>query len=647
MNSSAILQNCLRLFIALMLMLPAGSAIAQDKPALQWELVNSFRFIKDRDSMDQLRTVYDGLKEKTARALERKLQSLSDEAVEARRADARKKFDCDHTDSAAELEQCFEPHAGWFETLARNNYAKTCWDAKSKSFRNEGDCANYIYPKSHLVRVWIDKPELLGAAVPEWFIDDKPLSQFEPCAAKHGKSVCVEFPVPYNLQQPATINVTARFSDGTPTLGPLPVKVVDKLIVGLGDSYASGEGNPDIPARFTLQHRDPDFFQKFLSGFPKHIKDVFKQTNAPQKDNNEVSWLDERCHRSMYSYQFQTALRLALTYPQEAITYVSYSCSGAITDDIISREQKSKEGGGHLHPQLESLRDVLANGTGAPREIDYLLLSTGGNDIGFARFVAYVVTTGLAQRLAASGIDEQKVKEHPIKIVNTLMGDANQKGNYFKLRDAFMDKASGIRIKDCGDNQPCAKRILLTAYPDIFSDETAKQCEANRGEFDLPFGEDTDRKERVDQVRKNIFAPLNTLQLNRVSAELGWTVVTDHLAQYSTHGFCAQDTKSTSETAEKFRMPTCSSRAKCKKGEWTSFLPRQYGAYEKRQRWVRLPVDAKLTTDQVHVFLKKFRIDLGAEDDRSNIMHPTSEGLATNADANFAMIEKLEGKPNH
>jgi hypothetical protein len=44
--------------------------------------------------------------------------------------------------------------------------------------------------------------------------------------------------------------------------------------------------------------------------------------------------------------------------------------------------------------------------------------------------------------------------------------------------------------------------------------------------------------------------------------------------------------------------------------------------------------------------VKKFRLDLFLEDDRSNIMHPTAEGLTKTADANFKEIQKLEGKAN-
>lgn len=104
--------------------------------------------------------------------------------------------------------------------------------------------------------------------------------------------------------------------------------------------------------------------------------------------------------------------------------------------------------------------------------------------------------------------------------------------------------------------------------------------------------------------------------------------------------FWAFNKDSTSKTGEKFLMPVLVDH----KGD--SFEPYEYRAYETRQRWMRLPVDAKLSTNQLHIVLKRIKIDFALEDDRSNIMHPTAEGLTMTADLNVVEIRKLEGKHN-
>jgi hypothetical protein len=79
-------------------------------------------------------------------------------------------------------------------------------------------------------------------------------------------------------------------------------------------------------------------------------------------------------------------------------------------------------------------------------------------------------------------------------------------------------------------------------------------------------------------------------------------------------------------------------------GAWTPFDPPQYRPYTSRRRWVRLPMDAKLTTDQMHLILHRFNLDLFLEDDRAMIMHPTAEGHAATADENFKEIQKIASR---
>jgi hypothetical protein len=628
------------------LLLSTAPAAAQDAPKIQWELVNPFRFISDRDSVDELRRVYDGLpqQEQTAFGLERALQQLSEKEVSDFRAAERERLKCDAKPSEKERNRCIEgtkkPYLGWFARLAADNYRKTCWDAERQQFRDEGGCKDYVSPKTHRVRVWLTDTQTSGGRVPQqWLVDNQPPPKVDNCAAKYQKNFCAEFELADDISQPKARTLAVRFSDGSLMTAPDKMLVRDVLVVGLGDSYAAGEGNPDIPAQFTQGNADPDFLLAF-----KYFLTNFKLRMAPRKDNGaEVGWLDRRCHRSMYSYQFKTALQLALADPRRAVTYVSYSCSGATTDEIFKERQKPNEGEGRVTQQLESLRRLLGGGASKPREIDYLLLSTGGNDIGFGKFVAYVVTSGWARGLIAHGVDEKKLRENREKIREKLLsGKGQDVGNYPELHAALLDEAQGVRIKDCRANRPCP-RVLLTPYPDIFNDENGTLCKAERQEFDIPFKPDHTRAERLEWVKQYIFTPLREVQTDPLITSqtgLGWTLVESQLGEYLRHGFCARNAQSTSPTGEQFVMPTR------EHGKWGPFDPRDYRSYETRQRWIRLPVDSKLTTDQVHVILKKFSLDIFLEDDRSNIMHPTAEALAKTADANFKVIQRLEGKAN-
>jgi hypothetical protein len=607
-----------------MVLVPAAHAAAQEKPALDWELVNPFRFI-DPAAFDDLRRVYAGLGKKTAANLERALQTLSEGEVRRERDAAER--ECGRKPQGSRRQECLErakiPYPGWFARLAAKDHALTCWDSGRRWFRNDGTCANYIHPKIHRVRVWVVNPQPLGGSAPRWLSGGTTPVKFEECPARYPKGTCVEFDAKYDTKEKVGTEITAVFPGDGLTLGRVTVLVKDTLVVGLGDSYASGEGNPDIPASFTEGNAELDIW--------------YEMRHSPRKDrDSKVGWLDSRCHRSMYSYQFKTALQLALENPRQAVTYVSFSCSGATTDNIISEKQRVQEGRvwDRAEVQLRSLERAMAGGS---REIDYLLVSTGGNDVDFAKYVTYVATRGILRSLAAFGVSRRSLENRGgWEIADLLLG--RSRGKYPGLYPALLN-TRGVKIKDCEAGKRCP-RILLTTYPDILHDETGQPCRADRGEFDSTFGKDTERGERLRQVTKHIVVPLREAQNEPfISDKLGWTVVTGHVAEYRKHGFCARNLASTSPTAEKFAMPTRQN------GGWFPFDPREYRAYETRQRWVRLPVDAKLTTDQVRLpFLGKLGFDLFFKDDTSNIMHPTAEGHAAAADANVTAIKGVEEK---
>jgi hypothetical protein len=186
---------------------------------------------------------------------------------------------------------------------------------------------------------------------------------FDACASSGGASAINFYTLEVGGQSFAEGSV-CRFSHQFPALGTFPVKltvttqtgqsasldtnvvVKDLLIVSIGDSYASGEGNPD---------------------FVRH-------------GLKSAKWEDGRCHRSATAGPAQAALKIEQADPHTSVTFISYACSGAQIRFGVTGGQKKH--GLTLRPQIDSVMQTVKD-----RPIDALLVSIGGNDANFGDLV--------------------------------------------------------------------------------------------------------------------------------------------------------------------------------------------------------------------------------------------------------------------
>ena len=67
-----------------------------------------------------------------------------------------------------------------------------------------------------------------------------------------------------------------------------------------------------------------------LNGYPARIGD-WKTIGEKAFIEENARWLDQACHRSLYSHQLRAALQLAVEDPHRAVTFVGVACSGAET----------------------------------------------------------------------------------------------------------------------------------------------------------------------------------------------------------------------------------------------------------------------------------------------------------------------------
>ena len=156
--------------------------------------------------------------------------------------------------------------------------------------------------------------------------------------------------------------------------------VEDLFIVALGNSFASGESNPDRPvssapcarwstippwcARMWRRGRRPRPQQQGfgLASAPDQFNpkvlprrfmddeaaDRFHKLSSPEFaaafEKASARWLSRDCHRSQYGYPFRVAIQLALENRHRSVTLASFTCSGAEVAEGLFGELDPREG---------------------------------------------------------------------------------------------------------------------------------------------------------------------------------------------------------------------------------------------------------------------------------------------------------------
>ena len=609
----------------------AATAAAADT-RIEWRVENPFRLFTDPADTEMHRATFAALSGR-----DRRTPILAAERALAER----------HED-------------GWAATIA----GETCWNAA----RNRYMCptpAAYINPTSHAVILEARSDTDISAADCTW------LTAPHGPKARRGEAItrpCRE-PVRVEIPYPAGAGVTLEIAGAEAATAT--VKVQDLLIVGMGDSFGSGEGNPDVPVRFSRE-RAVDYANAKsdteLVGYPARVG-AWKQIGDKEFLAGNAKWLDQACHRSLYSHQSRAALQLAIEDPHRAVTFVGVACSGAeVTAGLFLRYKGNEwvpnppdlsqisyaaeaQCGGRQAPLVDLPEAYHMNGAipdlqgglvlkkcdaELARRIDILMLSIGGNDIGFARLVANAVLS-----------DETILKRlggwfgHVFGKTEAAQRLATLDDRYKSLNRAFHN------LLHVPWNE--SDRIILTAYPGMALLEDGRTvCPSGRAGMDaLSSFALSAQKARIGQEAAD---ELNDI-MKRSAREHGWTFADGHRAAFLGRGICAGYSDNAFSTADDLRLPRRID------GEWHPYNPADYRPYASRQRWFRTPNDAFLTGN-FHVSASVMQSVLKSQSLQwvqlllattySGAFHPTAEGHAAIADAVAekarAVIEKYSNR---
>jgi hypothetical protein len=540
----------------------------------------------------------------------------------------------------------------------------------------------YVNPISHLVEFRLNgtSEELSGARC-EWTFGSREVEPFVgPCDARFSRRIPRKIDRADGSRVIAPTGVTVKISreGAEDRLVESEVAVRDLLIVGMGDSIASGEGNPDRP----VQLSEKGFcFRRYLSVFDKG--DFHRPSRAKVSPNDVeracdhddgsdgdrrawdaggADWLWRRCHRSMFGYQMRSALALAIRNRHVSVTYVPLGCTGAeiragILGEQEAREKTGKAGysdGGTVESQKSVLTNLLNLGSRRHRvrDVDAVLLSIGANDVGFSGLVADV--------LVASGTKERRLMKSVI-----VDPDGAQRAIEGKLAQDFRDLRVFLRSLVGGD----LSKVVYTAYANpawrgTDASGAPVACASGRQGVDVhpAFTVDGEKIARTAKFVDGVFIPaLETLatcrkasgspiSANCTDAEKDrMTFVTEHRAAFAAHGFCATAATDPEFDRDCFRASGGSFDDKnldrplrCGRN------PDDFRTYAKRQRWVRTPNDAYFAA-MTYPFRRGMLADPSDLHDAfwgvltavyGGAIHPTAEGHAAMADA---VVPELEG----
>ncbi len=283
------------------------------------------------------------------------------------------------------------------------------------------------------------------------------------------------------------------------------VTVQDWLVVSIGDSVASGEGNPDHPG-------------KLLPG---------KRFRA--------RWESSRCHRSSKAGPAQAALQLEEANPQTTVTFVHLACSGAEIGKGLLRPYKGIDFDKSTQPRLLEPQVKELEQVGGERHIDAVLLSVGANDVYFGPIVKFCLkNTRCMKEVFNPSVDAPGSPPLPAGPLEEVVPKALE-----RLSVAYQQLAKRLSGGRSGDSLVASpSHIIITDYFDPTRDAKGNFCK-RIGLFN-PFGWGQIDEEEAEWAAENLLEPLNTT-LSDAAAEARWTEVKGVAEAFKTHGYCAKE----------------------------------------------------------------------------------------------------------
>jgi len=381
---------------------------------LIWEVENPFRFFKRTSSFDMYERAYAAVRGNPGNPLpdhiiwktERRLNDpdcKDSTSPDACQRTARARYEISRQGWAAQTVDftCYDRNA------RPRRYMTTCDRQYSWGTAKE----DYVLPDAHTVVLHLAPERLtpeVASAECTWTWHPRRAGGAGETRKQACKDKFVIKRVPFSTDKTVSgAVVSVKLPSGEDVSENVIVE--DLFIVAFGDSFMSGEGNPDKPvvlsatremvydptntggrenqemAKAPLQNPNYGVASARDDTDPKSLPKrrmedeerglIYKPNSAEFERafaQREAQWLSVDCHRSQYGYPFRVSLQLALENRHRAVTLVSLACSGSdivegLFDGLDAREHPKETTGGKVAAQFDQLSDLICRNGSAGR----------------------------------------------------------------------------------------------------------------------------------------------------------------------------------------------------------------------------------------------------------------------------------------
>jgi hypothetical protein len=266
------------------------------------------------------------------------------------------------------------------------------------------------------------------------------------------------------------------------------ITVEDWLIVSIGDSVASGEGNPDV------KQGEP--------GGPK--------------------WKSKPCHRSQWAGPSRAALLLESENRKTTVTFVHVACSGATVNEGLLGDYAGIDPrkGLVFPPQVQVVKHIIQG-----RTIDALLVSIGANDVKFGTIVDKCFRG-------------ECLKEGDYNVTEAFQEKIDDKvleKRYAKLASCLSNTGVACPLPTGSLNLPPSRVFLVEYLNPTLNKDGVTYCTAS-AYGGLAYISSSEFKWAGETVLTHING-----ELAKAAATHGWTLVGGISKMFERHGYCADD----------------------------------------------------------------------------------------------------------